>query len=101
MKRTFIILAFGILLVACGGAPEYTVRQAVVDMPAYEPYGRYYLPAYDTCVAKFLFRRMSPEQVKGIIRSADFGSSPAVVVAAQRKCQAARLAPRANRATAR
>jgi hypothetical protein len=80
------VVAFGSLLAACGGAPVYTIRQAVIDMPAFEPATRFYDSSFANCVAEYLFERLPPGQVKSIVQGSDLGYSPPIVTVAEGSC---------------
>jgi len=85
-KRLIVVVALGSLLAACGAAPNYTISQAVIDMPTYEPATQFSNNAYDVCVAKYLFHRRSPLQVKTIIQGAGLGYPPPIMTLAEHRC---------------
>lgn len=84
--RSAGVVVLAALLMACGGAPRYTIRQATIDLQAYESGFQFYDTAYDACVANYLFQHLSPSQVKAIVQGADFGYTVPVIPAAESWC---------------
>jgi hypothetical protein len=91
MARRFFVAAVvvGALLVGCGAPPEYTPRQARIDMAAFVHVFNAQSKRYDDCIVKFLFNGWSPEQVKTAVQGGDFGgfgSSNGILLAAKYAC---------------